>query len=121
MGAPFAPSRISVARGTVDAPGLGVSFRYEVGEETDPGPVGRHELGIYGKSRLKAFRIRRDPAVWRRAALDEPVRVDPLVVYGLEPDAQGADGFYADAAVLELESRPERLRLPLRRGKIEVP
>jgi len=121
MGAPFAPSRISVAHGTVDAPGLGVSFRYEVGEETDPGPVGRHELGIYGKSRLKAFRIRRGPAVWRRAALDEPLRVDPLVVYGLEPDAQSADVVYADAALLELESRPERLRLPTGRGKIEVP
>jgi hypothetical protein len=121
MGAPFAPSRISVARGSVDAPGLGVTFRYEVGEETDPGPVGTHELGIYGKSRLKAFRIRRGPAVWRRATLDEPVRVDPLVVYGLEPEARGADAFYADAARLELESRPERLRLPVQRGKIEVP
>ena len=37
MGAPFAPSRISVARGAVDAPGLGISLRYDVGEETDPG------------------------------------------------------------------------------------
>jgi hypothetical protein len=121
MGAPFAPSRIRVARGSVDAPGLGVTFRYELGGETDPGPVGSHELGIYGKSRLKTFRIRREPAIWRRATLDEPVRVDPLVVYGLEPEAQGADVFYADAARLELEGRPERLRLPIGRGKIEVP
>ena len=52
MGASFAPSRISVAPGAVDAPGLGISLRYDVGEETDPGPLGRHELGIYGKSRL---------------------------------------------------------------------
>ena len=121
MGAPFAPARISVARGAVDAPGLGIALRYEIGEETDAGPLGRHELGIYGKSRLKAFRIRREPAVWRRAALDEPVRADPLVVYGLAPEAHAADVLYADAALLELESRPERLRLPVRRGKIEVP
>jgi hypothetical protein len=120
MGAPFAPSRISVARGSIEAPGLGISMRYEVGEEADPGPVGRHELGIYGRSRLKTIRIGREPAVWHRAALAEPVRVDPLVVYGLDVGAD-ADVVYCDAAVLELEGRSRPLRVSEQRGKILGP
>jgi Uncharacterized conserved protein (COG2071) len=120
MGAPFAPSRISVARGLVEAPGLGVSLRYRVGEETDPGPIGRYELGIYGRSRLKTIRIRREPAVWHRADLEGPVRVDPLVVYGFTPDDR-AEVLYAARAVLEPEGRPGRLRVPAQHGKIEGP
>ena len=120
MGAPFAPSRISVARGLVEAPGQGVSLRYRVGDETDPGPIGRHELGIFGRSRLRTIRIRREPAVWHKADLEAPMRVDPLVVYGLEPD-QGAEALYADRAILELEGRPARLRVPAQHGKIEKP
>ena len=120
MGAPFAPSRISVARGLVDAPGLGISMRYEVGGEVDPGPIGRHQLGIYGRSRLKTIRIRRDPAVWHQATLVEPLRVDPLAVYGLDVGVD-ADVLYCDAAVLELEGRPSRLRFAEQRGKIVEP
>jgi hypothetical protein len=111
MGAPFAPSRISVARGLVEAPGLGVSLRYRVGEETDAGPIGRHELGIYGRSRLKMIRIRRAPAVWHAAELEGPARADPLAVYGFEPD-EPAEVLYTEHAVLELEGRPGRLRVP---------
>src|SRR5262249_654837 len=110
MGAPFAPSRISVARGAVEAPGLGVSLRYEVGEEGDPGPIGRHEVGIYGRSRLRTIRISRAPAVWHRGHLVPPSRVDPLVVYGVNPDLQ-ADVLYTETATLELEQRPSRLRV----------
>jgi uncharacterized protein DUF2071 len=120
MGAPFAPSRISVARGSIEAPGLGISMRYEVGEEADPGPVGRHELGIYGRSRLKMIRIRREPAVWHRAALAAPVRVDPLMVYGFDIGAD-ADAVYCDAAVLELEGRSSPLRVSRQHGKIVEP
>jgi hypothetical protein len=120
MGAPFAPSRIAVARGTIEAPGLGVSLRYHVGGETDPGSIGRHELGIYGRSRLKAIRIRREPAVWQRGGLEVPVRVDPLVVYGLETGVE-AEVLYTGRAVLELEGRAVRLRPPARNGKIEEP
>lgn len=120
MGAPFAPSRISVARGVVEAPGLGISMRYDVGEEADPGPIGRHELGIYGRSRLRTIRICRGPAVWHRAALASPLRVDPLAVYGLDI-GENADVLYCDSAVLELEGRPSTLRFPEQRGKIVGP
>jgi Uncharacterized conserved protein (COG2071) len=120
MGAPFAPSRISVARGVVEAPGLGISMRYDVGEEGDPGPIGRHELGIYGRTRLRTIRIRREPAVWNRATLEAPVRVDPLVVYGLDAGVD-ADVLYCAAAVLQLEGRPGPLRVPAQHGKIGGP
>jgi Uncharacterized conserved protein (COG2071) len=120
MGAPFAPSRIDVAPGRVDAPGLGISLRYVIGEETDAGPMGGHTLGIYGRSRIKTFRIRRGPADWRRGDLHELLRVDPLVVYGFHPDVHG-DVLYTEDARLELESRPSRLRLSALRGKIEGP
>jgi Uncharacterized conserved protein (COG2071) len=120
MGAPIAPSRIAVGRGLVEAPGLGVSLRYRIGDESDPGPIGRHELGIYGRSRLKAFRISRGPAVWRRGELEEPVRADPLVVYGLQPSDE-AEVLYAEQAPLVLEARPRPLRLLARNGKIEGP
>ena len=109
MGAPFAPSRISVKRGSGRSawPRSLASLRRGRGDRSrrDRGPRARDLRA----ARLKTFRIRRGPAVWRRAALDAPVRADPLVVYGFEPDAQGADVVYADAALLELESRPERI------------
>jgi hypothetical protein len=120
MGAPFAPARISVGRGFVQAPGLGISLRYEVGESCEPGPMGRHEVGIYGRSRLRAIRIHRAPAVWQRGRLVEPLRVDPVVGYGLDADAHG-DVLYTDGALLELEGRPNSLRVSSRRGKIEGP
>ena len=120
MGAPFAPSRITVKRGSVEARGLGVSLRYDVGDETDPGAIGGHTLGIYGRARLKTFRIRRSPTEWRKSELHAPVRVDPLVVYGFSPD-EPAEGLYAERALLELESGPGKLRLPTQRGKIETP
>ena len=122
MGAPFAPSRISVKRGARSTRrALESRFATTSGTRPIPDALGEARARDLRKARLKAFRIRRGPAVWRSAALDEPLRVDPLVVYGLEPDAQGADVVYADAALLELESRPEKLRLPTGRGKIEVP
>jgi len=120
VGAPLAPSRIAVRRGLVEAPGLGVSLRYAVGEEVDPGSIGRHGLGIFGRSRLRTFRIRRGPAIWRRGELEGRVRADPLQVYGLRP-SDPADVLYADHAPLELESFPKRLHLPARRGKIRGP
>ena len=118
MGAPFAPSRIAVERGLIEAPGLGVSLRYRVGDETDPGPIGRHELGIFGRARLRTIRIRRGPAVWHRAELEGAMRVDPLVVYGFQSD-DPADVLYSEHALLELEGRPSPLRLPAQRGKIK--
>jgi hypothetical protein len=109
LGAPYAPSRISVRRGAVEAPGLGVSLRYEVGESAEPGPIGRHELGIFGRSRLRAVRIRRSPAIWRRAEAAGEIRADPVLFYGIGIDTP-PNLLYTAVADLELEGRPRRLR-----------
>ncbi len=118
LGAPFAPSRIAVGPGLVEAPGLGVSLRYRIGDETDPGTIGRHEIGIFGRTRLRTIRIRRGAAVWRRAVAEGHVRADPVAVYGFNPD-EPADLLYAEQAQLELERRPTRLRLPVQTRKID--
>jgi hypothetical protein len=120
LGAPFAPSRISVERGRVEAPGLGISLRYRVGDETDPGPIGRHELGIFGRTRLRTIRISRGPAVWHRGELTGSTRADPLVVYGFDP-SEPAEVLYTERALLELDGRANRLRVPAQRGKILRP
>ena len=120
MGAPFAPSRIAVERGRVEARGLGISLRYGVGDETDPGPIGKHELGIFGRGRLRTIRITREPAVWHRGELTGPRRADPLVVYGFDP-VEPAEVLYTERAVLRLDGRANALRLPAQHGKIDGP
>jgi hypothetical protein len=120
MGAPFAPSRMRIEPGVVEAGGLGVSFRYRIGDESDAGPMGRHELGIFGRSRLRTIRITRGPATWRRAELEPDIRADPMVVYGFDPRAP-ARVLYCPETVLELEGRAVRLRPPAQHGKIERP
>lgn len=115
LGAPVGPARISVRPGSVEAPGLGVSLRYRVGEVTDSGPIGLHELGIFGRARLRAIRIRRSAAVWRRAQLEGPVLADPIFRYGIGVD-QPATLLYTDAAALELEGRLRRMLPSSRSG-----
>lgn len=88
LGAPYRQARLRVGEGLVRAPGLGVSLRFRVGQETDPGPLGRHELGLVEDDGLRSFRIRRGEAEWRRAELAEPARADFLVALGLEPRGQ---------------------------------
>jgi hypothetical protein len=119
LGAPYGLSRIAVARGSVEAPGLGVSIRYRVGDETSAGPIGALEVGFFGRSRLKRVRIRRGPAVWRRAELDETLRADPILAYGIAPAEPSL--LYAEETLLELEGRPSRLRISAQSGKIGRP
>jgi hypothetical protein len=114
LGAQVGPARISVRPGSVEAPGLGVSLRYRAGEVTDPGVVGRHELGVFGRGRLRAVRIHRGPTIWRRAQLDEPVRADPIPHYGIGID-RPATLLCTDAVVLELGGRA-RAMLPSSRS-----
>jgi Uncharacterized conserved protein (COG2071) len=85
LGAPYRQARLRVREGLLHAPGLGVSLRFGVGEVADPGSLGRHELGLFEDDGLRAFRIRRGEAEWRRGELSEPARADFLVALGLEP------------------------------------
>jgi len=115
LGAPEGLARITVRSGFVNAPGLGVSLRYRVGDVTDSGPIGRHELGIFGRARLRAVRIDRGPAVWRRAEPLGAVRADPIWRFGI-----GVEGppmlLYTSETALELDGRPRRMLPSSRRG-----
>lgn len=84
FGAPFRAARIRVTPGLVDVPGAGVRIRFAPGEPVEPGELGRHEVGLFEAAGLRAFRIEREPAVWRRAELAGEPRVDALLALGFD-------------------------------------
>jgi hypothetical protein len=110
LGAPYRQARLRVTEGSLRAAGLGVSLRYRVDGPADPGPLGRHELGLFENDGLRAFRIRRSEAEWRRAEAIEPARVDFVVALGLEPRGK-PELLYAAQASFETEVPPERVSL----------
>jgi uncharacterized protein DUF2071 len=107
-GAPFRLARILVRDGTVRAPGLGLSLAYRVGEPAEVGSVGRHELGLFESRGLRAIRIVRGAADWRRAEQVEPVRADLLVALGFEPLGE-PELLYCARTEFETEVPPTRL------------
>jgi hypothetical protein len=108
LGAPSRQARLRVSGGSVRAAGLGVSLRFRVGGSADPGPLGRHELGLFEQDGLRAFRIQRGEAEWRRAEVIEPARADLLVALGLEPLGEPKLLFTARAS-FETEVPPRRV------------
>jgi uncharacterized protein YqjF (DUF2071 family) len=109
LGAPYRPARLRVARGKAEAPGLGVSIAYEARGAHDPSPLTEHVLGLYEAAGLRAFRIRRGPAVWQRAETIAPARADPLVALGFDVSAPPSL-LYAESAAFEAELPPRRIR-----------
>jgi len=98
LGARYAPARIRVRSGRLDAPGHGVALGYRPEGPGEPQALGRHELGLFASgARLRAFRIRRGPADWRRAAPLDPIRADLLVALGFEL-AEPPELLYAERA-----------------------
>jgi hypothetical protein len=108
LGAPYRQARLQVTEGSLRAAGLGVSLRYRVDGPADPGPLGRHELGLFENDGLRAFRIRRSDAEWRRAEAIEPARVDFIIALGFEPRGE-PELLYAAHASFETEVPPERV------------
>lgn len=85
LGAPYRSARLRVKPGYLRAPGLGVDIRYRPGGSADPGELGRHELGIFESSGLKAIRIERGPAEWQSAELAAPATAHFLLGFGFAP------------------------------------
>jgi len=108
LGAPYRQARVRVREGSVCAAGLGVSLRYRIDGPADPGPLGRHELGLFENDGLRAFRIHRGDADWRRAEVIEPTRVDFLVALGFQPRGE-PELLYAAQASFKTEVPPERV------------
>ena len=103
-GGPVGTARIRSETGRLDAPGVGMHLRYSVGEPVDSGPLGRLELGLHRRGRLRAFTVRRGPAEWLAAEPTE-VRADPLLSLGLDPTARPGL-LYAPKATLRIDARP---------------
>jgi len=108
-GAPVGVARIRSRPGLLEARGLGVRIAYELGEPTDSGPLGRHELGLHRRRGLRAFSVRRGPADWRAARATE-ARADPLLSLGLDASAPPRL-LFTPAATLEIRARPRRVNL----------
>jgi hypothetical protein len=108
LGAPYRQARLRVGEGSVRAAGLGVSLQFRVDGPADPGPLGHHELGLFENGGLRAFRIQRGDAEWRRAEAIEPARVDFLIALGFEPRGE-PELLYAAHASFEAEVPPERV------------
>ena len=108
LGAPYRPARIRVASGRIEAPGLGVSLAYEVDGEAGSNQLTTHLLGLFEAAGVRAFRIRRGAAGWKRAEAVGPVRADPLVALGFDVGAR-PDLLYAPKAAFQAVLPPRRL------------
>jgi uncharacterized protein DUF2071 len=106
-GGPVGTARIRSRPGLLEAPGVGIRIHYELGPPADSGPLGRHELGLHRRGRLRAFTVRRGPADWREA---EPLeaRADPLLSLGLEP-GRPPTLLYAPGMTFAIDERPRRV------------
>jgi uncharacterized protein YqjF (DUF2071 family) len=109
LGAPYRPARLRFGRGRAEAPGLGVSIAYEPRGPHDSSPLAAHELGLYEAAGLRAFRIRRGPAVWQQADPVGFTRADPLIALGFDVSAPPSL-LYAESAAFEAEVPPRRVR-----------
>jgi Uncharacterized conserved protein (COG2071) len=117
LGAPYRQARLRVAPGSVSAPGLGVSLSFRPAGDAEPGPLGRHELGLFEHHGLRSFRIRRGEAEWSKAELIEPARADFLLGVGLPPRGE-PELLYTPEAVFEAEM-PQKLEGATRRRPLE--
>ena len=84
FGAPFRLARVRVRDDAVHAPGAGIDLRFRPGGATDPGDLGRHEVGLYEAAGLRRFRVERGPAEWRSAEPVGDARADGLLAVGLD-------------------------------------
>ena len=109
LGAPFRPARMRVRPRELDAPGLGVSLRYEPVGPPRPSELTGHLVGLYEAAGVRVFRIGRAPAEWQRALPTGPHQADPLTALGFDVSAS-PELLYAKNAAFEAELPPRRVR-----------
>jgi uncharacterized protein YqjF (DUF2071 family) len=109
FGAPFRAARIRMRRGRVDVPAGGFSLAYDLGQRADAGELGAHEVALFEAAGLRAIRIERRGAEWRRATTVGASRADVLLALGFalegEPDLAHAEG-----GSFALDVPPQRVR-----------
>jgi uncharacterized protein YqjF (DUF2071 family) len=108
LGAPYRPARLHFAGRRVDAPGIGLALAYEVGAPSQPGELGRHELGLFEAAGLRSFAIRRGTAEWRAGETSEPTRADILLAHGFRPESEPSL-LYAESTSFEADVPPRRV------------
>jgi uncharacterized protein YqjF (DUF2071 family) len=108
LGFPVRLARTRVREGVVEAPGVGISFRYERRGAAEPSELGSHELGLVEAAGLRAFRVRRGRAEWERAEAVGPVKADPLLALGFAVEGPPELRF-APRASFEAELPPKRV------------
>ncbi|HEU4450377.1 MAG TPA: DUF2071 domain-containing protein [Gaiellaceae bacterium] len=108
FGFPVRPARLRVRPDRVEAGGLGVSLRFEPRGPAAPSELGHHRLGLFEAAGVRAFRIGRGEAAWRRAEPAGEPRADPLLALGFEL-AGPPEIRYAAVASFEAELPPRRV------------
>ena len=109
FGFPVRPARARVREGLVEAPGFGVSLRYERRGAAEPSELGSHELGLVEAAGLRALRVQRGEAEWERAEAVGPVRAEPLLALGFAVEGP-PELRYAARASFQAELPPQRVR-----------
>jgi uncharacterized protein YqjF (DUF2071 family) len=108
LGFPVRLARARVREGLVEAPGLGVSLRYERRGAAERSELGSHELGLVEAAGLRAFRVRRGEAEWERAEAVGPVTADMLLAFGFAVEGP-PELRYAARASFEAHLPPKRI------------
>jgi hypothetical protein len=97
-----------VREGKVDAPGFGVSLRYDRRGPAEPSELGAHELGVFEAAGVRAFRVRRGEASWEHGETAGPVTADPLLALGFPVEGPPEIRYVARTS-FEVDLPPRRL------------
>jgi uncharacterized protein YqjF (DUF2071 family) len=108
LGFPVRLARARVREGQVEAPGFGVSLRYERSGPAPPSELGEHELGLVEAAGLRAFRVRRGETSWEGAEAVGGFHAEPLLALGFALEGR-PEIRYAATASFEVELPPRRV------------
>jgi uncharacterized protein YqjF (DUF2071 family) len=108
LGFPVRLARARVREGKVDAPGFGVSLRYDRRGPAEPSELGAHELGVFEAAGVRAFRVRRGEASWEHGETAGPVTADPLLALGFPVEGPPEIRYVARTS-FEVDLPPRRL------------